>query len=513
MNFPKDPPLPDQPTQLLEVSHLPRPNATGGATRVGRGGFIGATIAKLPKVAKVTAIAVTFALLATGSLFAGVAVGSTREAPAVEPSAVAPSQPATLSPTATPSPTAAATRPVPPGVAAIHLRTCSLAAFAADANLPGFQASVLNIATNEVLFDRNSATAARTSGVLKALTAAAALSALGPDHRISTRVVAGSTPGTVVLIGGGDPTLSALGAGAESVYRGAPKLSDLAAQVKAKSAVPITDLVLDSTLWDQNDNWDPSWDSAELGAGIQSKITALSVDGGRANPALQVSPRSANPVADAGAAFAADLGIPASGHITVGPAPASALPLGEVKSQPVSALIAYLLTAGDNTLAEHLARLSSKLAGGNGSAASLAQVIPAVITRFGLNAAGVSIRDGSGLSTSNAVPAAFIAQFMAKVSARTQGLDIVYDALSIAGKTGTLASRFLGSNAVARGAVNAVTGAGATEYSIAGVIHAADGTAVSFAFYALGAVNSRSIPALDAITRAVFSCGNNLSNN
>ncbi|MHC5795158.1 D-alanyl-D-alanine carboxypeptidase/D-alanyl-D-alanine endopeptidase [Lacisediminihabitans sp. FW035] len=493
-------PLAAEETTVLATS----PVAAGASTSAAARGGIFALIAKHPNAWLFSALGVVFALLATGSIVAGVAVGSST-ADASAPGTAA-------GPSATPTPTP--TRPVPAVIAAAtRLRTCSVTAPASDPNLLTFQASVINTTTGEVLFDRNGATPSRTASVLKTLTAAAALNVLGPDYQISTKVYAGATPGTVVLVGGGDPTLSALPSGQESVYRGAPKLSDLAAQAQAKSSVPITDIVLDSSYWDPNDNWDPSWERSEQSEGYQPEVTALTVDGGRANPKAQDSPRSSDPIADAGAAFAADLGISGAEHITTGTAPSGAALLGEVKSQPVRALVSYMLPVSDNTLGEYLARQTSKVAGNNGSSASLAQVIPAALTKYGLTTTGVAIRDGSGLSNNNAVPATFVAQLMAKVAAGQQNLNIIYDALPISGKSGTLASRFTGANAVARGAVNAKTGWIKTEYALAGVVHASDGTTLSFAFYALGAINSRTIPALDTITTAVFKCGNNLSNN
>jgi len=488
------------PTHLLATA--PAREESAAATRPAARGGIFASVAKHPNAWLFSALGVVFALLAAGSVLAGIAVGTTRADASAPGSATGPS--------ATPTPT----RPVPAAIAAAtHLRTCSVVTPASDPNLLTFNASVINVTTGEVLFDRAGATPSRTASVLKTLTAAAALNVLGPDYRISTKVYAGATPGTVVLVGGGDPTLSALPSGTESVYRGAPKLSDLAAQARAKSSVPITDIVLDSSFWDPSDNWDPSWERSEQSEGYQPEVTALTVDGGRANPAAQNSPRSSEPIADAGTAFAADLGISGTDHITTGVPPAGATLLGEVKSQPVRALVAYMLPVSDNTLGEYLARQTSKVAGNNGSSASLAQVIPAALAKYGLSTTGLVIRDGSGLSNNNAVPAAFVAQLMAKVSAGQQNLNIIYDALPISGKTGTLASRFTGANSVARGAVNAKTGWIKTEYALAGVVHATDGTTLAFAFYALGAVNSRTIPALDTVTTAVFTCGNNLSNN
>ena len=489
-----------QATELIPQAKSPAANADQPAARAG----IFAVISQHPRAWLISALAVAFVLLGTGSVFAGIAAGSSSASSVVVPSS-------------SPKPTTPPPRPVPTAVAdPTHLRTCSIAAKAADPNLLTFQGSVINATTGEVLFDRNGATPSRTASVLKTLTSAAALAVLGPDYQLSTKVVAGSAPGSIVLVGGGDPTLSA---GGGSVYKGAPTLGDLAAQVKAAWAalhngdgVEITSVVLDSTMWNPEDNWDPTWERSEQTQGYQPEVTALMVDGSRANPRAQDSPRSNDPIGDAGKAFVSALGI-AGLTVSTGAAPAGAAPLGEVKSQPVRTLIGQMLPVSDNTLAEMLARVTSKVAGNDGSSASLAKVIPNALVSYGLQPTGVAIRDGSGLSNNNGVPATFVAQLMAKVALGGQNLNIIYDALPIAGKTGTLASRFSGANAVARGAVNAKTGWIKTEYALAGVIHASDGTLLSFAFYALGAINSRTQPALDTITTAAFSCGNNLSNN
>ena len=69
----------------------------------------------------------------------------------------------------------------------------------------------------------------------------AALLTLDRDARVTTRVVAAdqtAQPGTVVLVGGGDPTLSAAPAGEETWYRGAARISDLADQVRRGGLVP-----------------------------------------------------------------------------------------------------------------------------------------------------------------------------------------------------------------------------------------------------------------------------------
>jgi len=91
---------------------------------------------------------------------------------------------------------------------------------------------------------------------------------------------------------------------------------------------------------------------------------------------------------------------------------------------------------------------------------------------------------------------------------------VVRDAMPVAGKSGSLASRFTGANAVVRGNVTAKTGWIDTEYSLAGFMTAADGTVLVFTFDAVGpGIKSSATAALDTLTVAAYTCGDNLSNN
>ena len=475
------------------------PSAAGQKAGQSRAGGLGALIAKHPNAWLFSTLGVVFLLLGTEAVFAGAAL-----APASAITVVVSPTPTATTPPPRPAPAAAA--------AATRLRTCSIAGLATDARLGTFEGSVLNATTGEVLFDRAAGTGAATASVMKTLIAATALKVLGPDYQFSTKVYAGSGDGTVVLVGGGDPTLSA---GGNSVYTEAPQLSDLAAQVagaRKADAPPITGIILDATMWNNSDSWDPSWPANERTLGYQPLIVPLMVDGDRANAGAQTSPRSTDPVTAAGKAFATALGVP-DAKISLGSAITSNPQLGEVKSQPLKTLIGQMLPNSDNTLAEMIARVTSKAAGRDGSAASLTGVVTSALSGYGITAPGLVIKDGSGESKNDSVPPLVVAQLMAKVSAGANSLDVIYNALPISGKTGTLSSRFSGPNAVARGAVNAKTGSIANVYTLGGIVHAADGTALAFAFYAFGNVRSTAMAAIDTVTTGVFKCGDNLSNN
>ena len=459
-----------------------------------------------------SALAVVFVLLGAGAVVAGVASASPR--PVAMPTTAAPT-------TAPPRPTPTASPPPS------RVRTCSVASEAADPRLMTLTGSVVRSDNGEVLWDHGASMPVTTASTLKLLIASAAVAVLGPDFQIATTVVDGGTPGTIVLVGHGDPTLSALPPGQQSVYTGAPKLSDLASQtVAAYSAkhpgVPITQVMLDASYWNPSDSWTPDVKRSEQTQGYQSETTALQVDGDRANPQAETSQRSTDPIGHAGTAFIAALqhadpgGVVASNVTSsLGTAIAGSTAFAEVKSQPVRTLIAQMLPPSDNTLGEMLARIISKTSGLDGSLASLNQAIPSALKgAFNLPTTGMTIIDGSGESPSNLVPPATMTAIMRQIQAGANNLDVVRAGLSVAGQTGTLAARFTGANAIARGHVVGKTGWIDVEYSLVGTVTAADGTVLEFAFDAVGSgIQPSAKTAIDTLTTAVFRCGDNLSNN
>jgi len=66
---------------------------------------------------------------------------------------------------------------------------------------------------------------------------------------------------------------------------------------------------------------------------------------------------------------------------------------------------------------------------------------------------------------------------------------------------------------IADGAVFAKTGRIDTGYMLSGIIHAGDGTPLTFAVYALRDVRDNAKQAIDTITTGFFRWGDNLSNN
>ncbi|NBW73159.1 MAG: D-alanyl-D-alanine carboxypeptidase, partial [Microbacteriaceae bacterium] len=266
-------------------------------------------------------------------------------------------------------------------------RDCSVADLAADPRLVGLHAQVLNPETNEVLFDVLGDEATQTASVMKLFTAAAALQVLGPNYRVQTKVYADlDTPGQIVVVGAGDPTLSRVGVGKESVYRGAPKISDLAVQINAWArATPITSIVLDSSYF-SGPTWLSDVPETERTLGYLPHITALMVDGDRDNPTMETSPRSQDPVGRAGTALKKAVGpLAANASLTQAKAGTNLLQIAMVQSEPISKWIKHMLQVSDNTEAEFLARLVSKQLGYDGSFASVDAAIKQGLIRAGMD--------------------------------------------------------------------------------------------------------------------------------
>ncbi|MDQ1720612.1 MAG: hypothetical protein QOI26_346 [Pseudonocardiales bacterium] len=420
------------------------------------------------------------------------------------PTAAAPGIAALLS-TATDPPAPARVRPnapmpTPAGVAA------ALAAELADPELgPSVAGQVFDAGTGTRLFDRRSTAAVAPASTAKLLTAAALLSVRQPTDRFSTRVVAGSQPGVVVLVGGGDPTLSAAAAGQPTRYPEAARITDLAARVRAGlGGTRVEQVIVDDSAF-TGPATAPGWEPVDTPSSYASAITATMVDAGR--DAADAEIRSAAPDLAAGNALATALG---GATVRRGSAPAGARLLGQVSSAPVDVLVEQMLRASDNVIAEVLAR---QVAIATHRPVSFAGAADAV--RFTLAAAGIEIGagmvDGSGLSVLDRIPAAALSStLLAAVDAQHVRLRPLLSGLSIAGWDGTLLgeNRFSGPAAVADGAVRAKTGTLTGVSGMAGLLTDADGRLLVFSFVADQApFEGPSRVAVDSLVAALVRCG------
>ncbi|MEY4366836.1 MAG: hypothetical protein RLZ28_251 [Actinomycetota bacterium] len=420
--------------------------------------------------------------------------------------------------TASPSATSSATASASASPTATVAR-CTVSKQLADTRLGSLQAVVVDNATGQTLLDVDASKGNATASTMKLLTAAAALKVLGPNYRVTTKIFADpADPSHIYFVGAGDPTLSRTLNGKQSVYKNAPKISDLAVLVnawaKANALPAISTITLDSSLFN-GPTYESSWPAAELTDGYVSNVTALQVDGDRANPAKETSPRSDDPVGRAGEFLKKAIGkVAKAAVLEEGTVPAEATNIvASVTSQPISVWINHMLQVSDNTEAEYLARLVSLESGGDGSFESIDSTMQAALKELGLDTSGMALRDGSGESDRNIVSPLFFTKLMKAVLAGSNNLNYVAQGLPVSGESGSLASRFTGKNAAAQGHVFAKTGWIKNGYTLAGYIKPKDGSVLTFAVYALGNVDDSAKLAIDNLVTGFYRCGLKLTQN
>ena len=336
-------------------------------------------------------------------------------------------------------------------------------------------AVVVDVASGARLYGSGADTALTPASTTKIATAVAALSALGPDHRITTRVAL--EPGTreVVLVGGGDPTLTA-----REDAAGWASLRTLATETaKSLTARGIRQITLsyDTTLYSGPD-LHPIGVNDNL-----ARVSPLTADEGRTDDSTEGPvTRVSDPAADAArkfAGFLADAGIKTSAPGT-SKASRRADTLATVSSPPLSSIVERMLTNSDNDIAEALARQTALASGRPASFDGGAAAIDAQLTELGLPMTGASFHDGSGLNRDDRLTANLLTALLVKAADADQpGLRAVLTGLPVAGFTGTLTSRYTDG---AAGAVRAKTGTLTGVNTLAGTVVDKDGRLLAFAF-------------------------------
>jgi D-alanyl-D-alanine carboxypeptidase/D-alanyl-D-alanine-endopeptidase (penicillin-binding protein 4) len=322
----------------------------------------------------------------------------------------------------------------------------------------------------------------------KLLMAMGVLAVLGPDARFTTEVRSAPN-GNLVVVAGGDPSLAA---------RGPHSLDALAAQVGATGITTVSGaLVVD----------DSRHDALRRAAGWQDwqfptyagPLSALMVDRNRyrRDPAFLADPGLAH-----GAVLRTALeahGVHVAGPIVHGTAPEGSAVVASLTSAPASALLTDTLLRSDNMAAEELlkevghtsAMPGSTLGGLTGTRAALASLCVPITG---------ADDDGSGLSRANGRSAREWRQLL--LTARTQPWwPQLYNALPVAGRTGTLAPRFRGTPA--EGSVRAKTGTIIGGIALSGYGTTAGGRGVVFSVIVNGEAAGAAQAPLEELIAAI----------
>ncbi|MFE4617481.1 D-alanyl-D-alanine carboxypeptidase/D-alanyl-D-alanine-endopeptidase [Streptomyces sp. NPDC056747] len=386
-------------------------------------------------------------------------------------------------------------------------------------------ASVVDTATGTQLYGEGAGTPMTPASTVKIATVAAALSALGPDHRIPTTVTASADGRTVTLTGGGDPTLDPARLGRlaadtaralkarghtsvrlaydTSLYEG-PELHPIGPN---ENLAPVTALMTSEGRLDKSDSGpaprtaDPAGDTATAFAGLLT-AAGVKITGAPA--------RATDAPAEATGAPAEATGAPAEATGTPAAAPKAPAPLARTHSASLADLAERTLTHSDNDLAEALARQTALAREQPASFDGAGKAVRDELAELGLPLAGARFADGSGLDRRDRVSAALLTALLTRAADPARpALRPVLTGLPVGGFTGTLAGRFDTAPATAgAGLVRAKTGTLTGVNTLAGTVVTADGRLLAFAFLAGSTLSPyEAQPALDRLSAALAGQG------
>jgi serine-type D-Ala-D-Ala carboxypeptidase/endopeptidase (penicillin-binding protein 4) len=329
-------------------------------------------------------------------------------------------------------------------------------------------------------------TALAPASTLKLLTATAAIDLLGPGHRFTTRALTDAA-GNLVIVGDGDPLLATpeniTRTHADPRFRTAPftSLRALADAIVAAGVHEVEGALLVDDHAHDTLRFLPAWKPIYAREGDVGSLGALTVDGGFAD--LTGTP-SADPALTTGQRLAAmlrTLGVRIAGGVRRGRAAAGAREVAHVDSAPLAAVVVEMLTSSDNYTAEELLRDLAASAG-NVPATSEegTRLVVSRMAALGIPTTGLVLHDGSGLAPDDRVTCATMLKVV-ELASRPK-FAAIDEGLPVAGRTGTLAERFVGGPLA--GKLRAKTGSIAGVVGLVGVV---DGPAgVRFAFLANG---------------------------
>lgn len=360
-------------------------------------------------------------------------------------------------------------------------------------------ASVVDVASGTELYGARAGTAATPASVTKLATAVATLDSLGAEHRIDTRVVRDGENG-LVLVGGGDPTLTA-----RAHANGFASLRDLA--VRTAKALKKAEGTTDGEKGEGDDKrqthqgaYTLTYDTS-LFTGPQlhpigpneniSPVTPLMADEGRLDTSSSgPAPRSAEPARDAAARFRdllSEQGVRLSDGVREHDGKSTdkdTKPLAVVSSAPLATIVERMLTYSDNDIAENLARQTALAAGEAASFDGAGKAVRARLDKLGLPLDGARFADGSGLDRADRLTPRLLTALLAEAGDKQRpGLRSVLTGLPVAGFTGTLATRYTAhTNAAGTGVVRAKTGTLTGVNTLAGTVVTTSGRLLAFAF-------------------------------
>lgn len=409
-----------------------------------------------------------------------------------------------------------------------------------NARLGKLFAYAVDLTTNKVLVNVRSAEQTPSASVMKTITMAAAVKYIVKPREVAnltpyvatTSVLTDPTqPGVLFLRGGGDHSLTRVGANSYTTYylpgQHPAKLRLIAQQ--ALAALPagtlITKIVLDDSFF-KGPSWNPNWPSFSRNNGNAAPITGLMVDAARTNPDLTdvkySGVRVADPTLQAGTYFKQWLGDAAANAVLVkGLTPRLATVLTSANSQPINNWIRHALRISDNTETEVVARHTELAMGLPNSYTSVQKMGSRLFSSLGLDGKKLVMKDASGLAQNNRVTAQLVASLLKVAADPTSPIGELPTFMATSGDGGTLGGRFIAYNKTTKtwdlvipyGKIRAKTGYISGLYGLAGILTTPENHTIVFAMFAANdpahkkLVGAGTKTAIDGVVEKLYLCG------
>jgi len=402
--------------------------------------------------------------------------------------------------------------------------TCSAKVQTSNRWLGKLYGVVQDTASGKILLDIRGSEQTPSASVMKLFTAAAALKYVPQSHVAETRVFRSrQDPSVLILVGGGDHTLSAFNLPSFTTYKNPPKLSLLAATTLTKigQGSTVSKIIVDTSFFDET-GFNPYWKPSDRTNGYVSLISPLMADADRQNgdraSRFYSSVRSQDPAKRAGELFKTALGAQAStAVVTAGSLPDDASLLTTIHSQPIAVWLEHALHVSDNTETEIIARHVEKYLNLPTTFAEIQPMIQQTLADLNLGSKGLVMKDASGLSQDDRVTARLVASLLRESVSPGSPIADLPSFMPSPTTYGTLSSRFTGHHQGVRDFMVAKSGFIPGLSSLAGLVQAKDGSTLAFAFFARSdkkhgfSIGYETKDAIDGLVTRAFQCGLNLT--
>ena len=297
--------------------------------------------------------------------------------------------------------------------------------FASSPTLESPGIILIDPTTSATIFANDADVDRAPASVLKLFSMTTVLNTFSPDTTFTTSLNTTATPGTYVMLGQGDPWITASPYEATKYHRAfSPGLiNTLLAKHHSLRALTLQ----------------------YSGVYTQDVFNLKKYFAGRVRITLQ-------PIASPSAAKAA--AVTEIGHIT---------------SPKLASIVEFCLLWSDNVLADRLARTAANQLGFGTGSDAIQSAFEKTLNDYNIPSTGLVIKDGNGLSHDTRVSVRQIADLLLVIRQNPK-FKVIYQGLPTAGKTGTLKNRFVTDAPNAVGLVRAKTGTLSTTISLAGYV-------------------------------------------